>query len=44
MSPGNASSNAAMLKINHEMGFKLRKTWKNWQIESSKVKEYLASI
>jgi len=38
---GNASSNQAMLKINHEMGFRLHKTWKNWQIETNKVKEYM---
>ena len=40
----NASSNRAMLKVNHEMGFKLRKTWKNWQIECDQVREYLAWI
>jgi len=38
---GNASSNQAMLKINHEMGFRLYKTLKNWQIETTKVKEYM---
>jgi GNAT superfamily N-acetyltransferase len=38
---GNADSNAAMLKINTEMGFKPYKSWKNWQIELDKVWEYL---
>jgi len=38
---GNASSNEAMLKINHEMGFRLHKTWKFWQIEAEALKKYL---
>jgi GNAT superfamily N-acetyltransferase len=39
---GNADSNAPMLKINHELGFKLYKSWNVWQVELSKVKEYLS--
>lgn len=41
---GNASSNAGMLKINHEMGFKLYKVSKNWQIETAKVEAYLETL
>lgn len=39
----NASSNAGMLKINHEMGFKLYKVSKHWQIETAKMNAYLES-
>lgn len=38
----NATSNAAMLKINHEMGFCLYKIFRNWQVDRCKVEEYLA--
>lgn len=38
---GNAASNAAMLKINHELGFTLHKTMKIWQVERSAVEAYL---
>ena len=39
---GNAQSNAPMLKINDEMGFKPALTMNLWQVELDKVKEYLA--
>ncbi len=38
---GNANSNAPMLKINYELGFKPYKTWTTWQVELEKVLEYL---
>jgi mycothiol synthase len=38
---GNADTNAAMLKINHEMGFKHYMTSVIWQVELSRVMEYL---
>ncbi|MCI2431569.1 GNAT family N-acetyltransferase [Candidatus Acetothermia bacterium] len=38
---GNANSNAPMLKINYELGFKPYKSWTAWQIELEKVLEYL---
>jgi GNAT superfamily N-acetyltransferase len=38
---GNANSNAPMLKINYEMGFKPYKSWTTWQIELEKVLKYL---
>ncbi|MEZ4712593.1 MAG: GNAT family N-acetyltransferase [Caldilineaceae bacterium] len=38
---GNAASNEPMLKINHELGFKLHKTFKVWQVERSQVEEFL---
>ncbi|MBI3459945.1 GNAT family N-acetyltransferase [Candidatus Acetothermia bacterium] len=38
---GNANSNAPMLKINCEMGFKPYKNWTTWQIELEKVLKYL---
>ena len=38
---GNAASNEPMLKINHELGFKLHKTFKVWQVERSSVEEFL---
>lgn len=40
---GNADSNAPMLKINHELGFKPYISRCVWQIEVAKVCEYLAS-
>lgn len=39
---GNADSNAPMLKINHELGFKPLIANTTWQIELSKVRKYLA--
>lgn len=38
---GNADSNAAMLKINYELGFKPYKSWSTWQIELDRVWAYL---
>ena len=38
---GNAHSNAPMLKINTEMGFRPYKSWTVWQIETERVLEYL---
>ncbi|MEZ4591450.1 MAG: GNAT family N-acetyltransferase [Chloroflexota bacterium] len=38
----NADSNAAMLKINREMGFRPYLSQTIWQIETAKVKAYLA--
>lgn len=38
---GNADSNAPMLKINHELGFKPYKTYSGWQIELDRLNEYL---
>ncbi|MFQ5796782.1 MAG: GNAT family N-acetyltransferase [Candidatus Bipolaricaulia bacterium] len=40
---GNATSNAAMLKINHEIGFKPYKSQSVWQVELDRVLEYLES-
>jgi GNAT superfamily N-acetyltransferase len=40
---GNANSNAPMLKINHELGFKPYKQWTTWQVELAQVLEYLRS-
>lgn len=40
---GNANSNAPMLKINCEMGFKPYKSWTTWQIELTKALEYLSA-
>lgn len=42
VSTGNANSNAPMLSINRQMGFKAYRTWTFWQIEVDKVKTYLA--
>lgn len=39
---GNANSNAPMLKINYELGFKPYKSWTTWQVELDRVLEYLA--
>lgn len=38
---GNANSNAPMLKINDELGFKPYKDWSTWQVELNQVLEYL---
>lgn len=38
---GNADSNAAMLKINHELGFKPYLSRCVWQVETTCVEEYL---
>ena len=40
---GNANSNAPMLKINTELGFKPYKSWSTWQVELDKVLEYIAT-
>ena len=37
----NSALNAPMLKINHEMGFKLYRSSVIWQVEIEKVKAYL---
>jgi GNAT superfamily N-acetyltransferase len=39
---GNANSNAPMLKINQELGFKPYKSWSVWQVELEHVLKYLA--
>jgi GNAT superfamily N-acetyltransferase len=38
---GNANSNAPMLKINYELGFKPYKSWTTWQVELDRVLQYL---
>lgn len=38
---GNATTNAPMLKINHELGFRPRLTRKDWQIDLEQVLTYL---
>lgn len=38
---GNANSNAPMLKINYELGFRPYKQWTTWQVELEKVLGYL---
>lgn len=40
---GNANSNAPMLKINYELGFKPYKQWTTWQVELERVLGYLKS-
>jgi hypothetical protein len=40
---GNADSNAAMLKINTDLGFRPYQSDNVWQIEVERVKEYLAT-
>ncbi|HEV8338150.1 MAG TPA: GNAT family N-acetyltransferase [bacterium] len=40
---GNADSNAPMLKINTELGFKAFRSHYFWQVERAKVRDYLAS-
>lgn len=39
---GNADSNAPMLKINHDLGFKPYKAWRIWQVETEQVACILA--
>ena len=38
---GNADSNAAMLRINHELGFRPYKSWTTWQVSLNDVLAYL---
>lgn len=38
---GNATTNAPMLKINHELGFSSRMTRKDWQVDLVQVLSYL---
>ena len=38
---GNANSNAPMLAINHELGFKFYKSQVVWQLEVTKLESYL---
>jgi mycothiol synthase len=38
---GNANSNAAMLSINRELGFKPYKSWTTWQVALDDVLAYL---
>jgi RimJ/RimL family protein N-acetyltransferase len=38
---GNANSNAAMLGINQELGFKPYKSWTTWQVALDDVRVYL---
>ncbi len=40
---GNADSNAAMLRINQQLGFKPYKSWSVWQVELKQVLAYLAA-
>jgi len=41
---GNADSNAPMLKINHELGFKPYISTYAWQVELAQVQAYLDSV
>ena len=38
---GNATTNAPMLKINHELGFRPRMTRKDWQVDLEQLSNYL---
>ena len=38
---GNATTNAPMLKINHQLGFRPRMTRKDWQVDLKQVLSYL---
>jgi mycothiol synthase len=40
---GNADSNAAMVKINNELGFKPYISLTDWQVETAEVERYLAT-
>lgn len=39
---GNANSNAPMLKINHELGFRPHHTHTEWQVQTAVVRKYLS--
>ncbi len=42
ISTGNADSNAPMLRINYELGFKPYRSWIFWQLEVGQAQAYLA--